>query len=428
LPRVLCILIAYLMMMNKVGPVKPSERHVILDVLRGIALLGICLANYPEFSLYTFQANDVVEVMPTANIDLIWRYFHYIFIDGKFYSLFSLLFGVGFSIILSNIAQKKQHGLAFFYRRMLVLIIIGLLHLFLLWAGDILLLYALVGLMLPLFKNTPNRKLLIISAVLIFFPIVMDAFKVLTDHRFSLMIPVEKVHQYFNAKYGLTSDNFGTWLLDGKNYSDVLKFNLCGSFIRCQEFIEDNRVFKVLGLFILGWYIGRNRLYARINEHAAILKQIRNYGFLVGLPGSCLFAWNAVNQHPLGLIASSTIYALTVLPMCFAYISMICLWYMQSKTEQWHIKFHKIIAAPGRMALTNYIGQSVIGIIIFYGIGFGFALTGLVYVELIAAGIFMFQVLFSNVWLHYFQFGLLEWIWRMLTYGKRIKNLNKVKI
>ena len=412
----------HLMTQNKIAPVQPSERHVILDVLRGIALLGICLANYQEFSLYSFQAREIVEAMPTAKIDLIWKYIHYIFIEGKFYSLFSLLFGIGFSIILSNTAQKNQYGLSFFYRRMFVLIIIGLLHLYLLWAGDILVLYALVGLLLPLFKNTPNRRLLVISAALIFFPIALDAFKVLTDHRFSLMIPVEKALHYFNVKNGINDDNFSVWLLEGKTYSDVLKFNLSGSFIRCQEFIADNRAFKVLGLFLLGWYIGRNRLYARLDEHTAVLKKIRNYGFLVGLPLSCLFAWNAVNGYPTGLIASSTIYALSVLPMSFAGISAVCLWYVNGNLKRQDKKIFKIIAAPGRMALTNYIGQSAIGMVIFYGIGCKLALSvGLVYVELIAAGVFMFQLLCGNLWLRFFRFGPLEWIWRMFTYGKWLK-------
>ena len=85
------------------------------------------------------------------------------------------------------------------------------------------------------------------------------------------------------------------------------------------------------------------------------------------------------------------------------------------------MKIFKIFAAPGRMALTNYVGQSVIGIIIFYGVGFKLALTGLIYVELIAAGVFIFQVLYSNLWLRYFRFGPLEWIWRMMTYGKVIE-------
>ena len=409
------------MMPNKIYPVASSERHAILDVLRGIALLGICLANYPEFSLYTFQAKETVEAMPTAAADCIWKYFHYIFIDGKFYSLFSLLFGIGFSIIISNMAQKNQNGFAVFYRRMCILAIIGFLHLICLWAGDILLLYALVGLLLPLFRNVPNKKLLVISAILIFLPIVLDTFKLLTDYRFSLMTPVEKAIHYFHEQNGITGDNFGVWLLEGKCYSDVIKFNIPGAFIRCQEFIEGNRAVKVLGLFILGLYVGRNRFYARLDEHISVLKKIRFYGFLWGLPFSCLFAWNEVNQRPLGLIASTTVYALSVLPMSFAYISAICLWY----TKHRDMEIFKILAAPGRMALTNYIGQSALGMVIFYGIGFQLALTGLVYVEMIAAGAFILLVLCSSVWLRYFRYGPLEWLWRMLTYGKWLK-INKL--
>ena len=404
------------MMLNKDGPVNLSERYVILDVLRGIALLGICLANYQEFSLYSFQDKAVVEAMPTASIDHIWTYFHYIFIEGKFYSLFSLLFGIGFSIILSKITENNQYGFAVFYRRMMILAIIGFMHLILLWAGDIVVLYALVGLLLPLFRNVSDKKLLIISAALLCFPIALDTFKVLTDHRFTLMIPVEKALLYLNAKNGITSDNFSLWLLEGKSYPEVLKFNLSGSFIRCQEFIEGSRAFKVLGLFILGLYVGRNKLYARLNEHTALLKKIRNVGFWAGLPLSCLFAWNAVDGH-LGLIAGSTIYALSVTPMSLSYIAAICLWFMKHQDK----KIFTIMAAPGRMALSNYIGQSVMGMILFYGIGFKLALTGLVYVVMMAAGVFVLQVVCSNVWLHYFRFGPLEWIWRMLTYGQWLR-------
>ena len=407
-------------MLNKASPVETSERYVILDVLRGIALFGICLANYPEFALYTFQGRELVEAMPTAHADHIWKYFHYIFIEGKFYSLFSLLFGIGFSIIISNIARKNLNGFSVFYRRMLALALIGFLHLLFLWAGDILLLYALLGLLLPLFWKTTNRKLLIYSAVLIFFPIVIETFRVMTDHRFSLEILAIKANQYFNAQTGINDENFGVWLLEGRNYSDVLKFNLPGSFIRCQEFIVGNRVFKVLGLFLLGLYIGRNRMYARLEAYKIILKKIRNYGFLIGLPLSCFFAWNEINNHPVGLVASSVIYALSVIPVCFAYISTICLWYMKHQD----LKIFKIAAAPGRMPLTNYIGQSLAGMIIFYGIGFRLAIMGLVYVVMIAAGVFVLQILFSNLWLHYFRFGPIEWIWRMITYRKWLK-INK---
>ena len=103
------------------APVKASERHVILDALRGFALLGICLANFPEFSLYTFQKPETTEAMPTAEIDKVIRFLQYLFVDGKFYTIFSLLFGIGFSIIISNAAKKGTDGFRIFYRRMIVL-------------------------------------------------------------------------------------------------------------------------------------------------------------------------------------------------------------------------------------------------------------------------------------------------------------------
>ncbi len=131
-------------------PVIPKERHIILDALRGFALFGICLANYPEFSLYTFLSQEVTHAMPTAGTDTVVKYLQYIFIDGKFYTIFSLLFGIGFSIILSNTVRKNRDGMKIFYRRMSVLLFIGLFHLIFLWAGDILILYAFTGFFLPL--------------------------------------------------------------------------------------------------------------------------------------------------------------------------------------------------------------------------------------------------------------------------------------
>ena len=112
--------------MISVNPVSSKERFIILDALRGLALLGICLANYPEFSLYTFQSAETIESMPTAGIDKTVRYLQYFFIDGKFYTIFSLLFGIGFSIILSNAQRKSANGFHIFYRRMFVLL--SLIH------------------------------------------------------------------------------------------------------------------------------------------------------------------------------------------------------------------------------------------------------------------------------------------------------------
>lgn len=303
-----------------------------------------------------------------------------------------------------------------FYRRMVILLFIGLFHLLFLWAGDILILYAFVGLFLPLFKNISNKKLVVWSAVLILFPILIDAGVVLFG--WNLAAPAIRATQYFHGLAGITEENFPVWLVESNTYLDVLKFNLAGSFIRMQEFIDGNRLFKVLGLFLFGLYIGRNKLYADLAANKMLLKKVLTYGSIVGFPTSVLYAISAMNNQPLGLVMHSAIYAVSVIPLSLAYISAICLLYLKNK----ELRLFKLLAAPGRMALTNYLFQSVFGMIIFYGIGFGLgATTGLVYVELIAAGVFLIQLTYSYIWLYYNQFGPLEWGWRMLTYGKRLK-------
>jgi uncharacterized protein len=401
---------------NKTGPVGSSERYAILDVLRGIALFGICLANCGEFSLYTFQTKEVVEAMPTAGIDRIIKFLQYLFIDGKFYTLFSLLFGIGFSIILSNAAKKGGNGTKTFYRRMTVLTVIGLFHLIFLWAGDILILYAVAGLFLPLFRKVPDKKLILFAVLLLLFPVAIDG--LVTLFNLNLSAPVISATQYLHGKAGITEENFPVWLVEKESYVDILKFNSAGAFIRVQEFIEGNRIFKVFGLFLLGLYVGRNRIYASLNDNKKLLKQVIRYGLLTGLPTSILYAWESTSGHPFGLVGHSIIYAISVVPLSLAYAAIICCWYQKNKER----KLFNVLAAPGRMALTNYIMQSVSGIIIFYGIGFGLgAKTGLGEVELIAAGIFLFQILYSYIWLRNFQFGPLEWCWRTLTYGKRLK-------
>lgn len=398
---------------NTVGPIRSGERYILLDALRGLALFGICLANFSEFSLYSFLKEDAAAGMSTAGIDGVVRYLQYVFIDGKFYTLFSLLFGIGFSIIISNAVRKQVNGFPIFYRRMGILLLIGFVHLMFIWSGDILMLYALLGLFLPLFRNMSNKGLLTTAAFLLLLPIVIDSIIGITGINPSAA--VVRVQQYYCARYGITDDNFAYWLRDADNYPDVFKFLIQGAFVRMQEFIDGNRAFKVMGLFLLGFYIGRNRLYARLDENKELLKRITLWGFIIGLPLSLLYAWSGMNSHPWGVIGHTLLYTVSIYPMGLAYASGFSLCYLHKKDQ----RIFRMLAAPGRMALTNYIGQSVWGMVIFYGIGFGFgADTGLIYVLLIAIGVYVIQVAFSHLWLHFFQFGPLEWIWRKLTYGK----------
>lgn len=402
--------------MNNLSPVGSSERYLILDVLRGLAILGICMANYPEFSLYTFQPDDVTAGMSCAGIDYALRYLLSVFIDGKFYTLFSLLFGIGFSIIIGNAARKGINGFLIFYRRMLVLLLIGFLHLMFVWSGDILMLYALMGMLLPLFRNLSDRGILTVAAVFLLLPVAVDFLSAVAGIRLSA--PAVEEQWYWCDRYGITEENFGFWLRDAESYGQVLQFLVQGAWVRMYEFIEGNRYFKVLGLFLLGFWIGRNHLYANLERVRPLLRRVTLYGILFGLPLSVLYAWSSVNGHPWGMVAHTAIYTVSVYPLGFAYLSGICLLYRRWK----NCGIWKWFAIPGRMALTNYIGQSFIGIFLFYGIGLGWgAGIGLVHTEVIALTVYLFQVVFSRLWLNEFRFGPLEWMWRMLTYGKVLK-------
>lgn len=405
-------------MKANIMPTSASKRHVFLDALRGFALLGVCMANYPEFSLYSFQPEAVAAALPGAKIDNVVKFLMYVFIDGKFYTLFSLLFGIGFSIIIQHAAERGANGFRIFYRRMIILALIGCTHLMLVWSGDILLLYALLGMLLPLFRNMPDRKMLWIAAALLAIPVAIDALCEAAGI-FLAKYPYEMWWTTAHA-YGIGEENFGLWLRDAADYRDVYAFLMQGAWERLYEFVEGNRYFKVMGLFLIGFSIGRNKIYANLGAHKEMLRRAAFWGCAVGLPMSAVYAISGAGSHPFGDAAHSLLYALSVYPLGFGYAALLGLFCLGHKN--WVV--WRIFAAPGRMALTNYISQSLIGMALFYGIGMGLgASMGLGQTELVAIAVFAFQILFSMSWLSVFKFGPLEWIWRMLTYGKWLNPL-----
>ena len=388
-----------------IGPTTERQRYIILDALRGLALMGIALANFPEFALWTFLRGEEQAVMPTAVIDRVVRFFQYMLVDGKFYTIFSLLFGIGFSLILA------RHGRKLFVRRVFILMVIGFLHLMFIWSGDILLLYAIGGLLLTLFIRLKDKTLLVLALALILIPIGLDALTEFGGIDFAS--PFYQAWWNQAEAQGINEGNFATWLRDAHSYDQVFAFLTQGAYERIWEFVEGHRLPKVVGLFILGYLIGKHRLYTRLQELP--LWRIFLCTAAFALPLSALYAWSAVNDHPWGRTIHSLLYAFSVIPLAIVYITGICKLYLRKQEST----LFRSIAAPGRMALSNYISQSVVGIILFYGLGFDLGTTfGLVHIELTALVVFVIQVLLSQLWLHYFHFGPLEWLWRMMTYGR----------
>ena len=402
---------------NQQGPTTAKERHVILDALRGLALLGIALANFPEFALWTFLSAKEQQAMATAGIDSVVRYMQYLLVDGKFYTIFSLLFGVGFSLILS------RHPVSLFVRRMLILAVIGFCHLMFIWSGDILLLYACGGLLLPLFIRLKDKVLLMVAVLLIVLPVGLDALMEFAGIDFAR--PFYDAWWAEATRQGITEENFATWLRGADSYPQMFAFLCQGACERMWEFVEGHRLPKVVGLFMLGYLIGKHRLYARLGELP--LRKACSIAFVVGVPTSILYAWSATQGHLWGQTVHSLLYAVSVIPMAAGYVTAMCLWYQNYQLSarpkdacyQRDARIFNWLAAPGRMALSNYISQSLVGVLLFYGLGLGLGCSfGLVYVELTAFVVFVLQIIVCKWWLRHFRFGPLEWVWRMLTYGR----------
>jgi uncharacterized protein len=144
---------------------------------------------------------------PTWNSDAILATLEQVFINGKFYSLFSLLFGIGFSIILIRNEAKGINPLKIFYRRLFVLLLIGAIHLFVFWEGDILMLYAMIGMVLPLFRKMTDKTLITIAITLILSPIVIDLISVLLN--VSLGTGFEALAMKIDQHHGLPLDKDG---------------------------------------------------------------------------------------------------------------------------------------------------------------------------------------------------------------------------
>ena len=235
-------------------PTSAKERYAVLDALRGLALLGIALANFPEFGLWTFLSAEQQTALPTAEVDRWVRFAQYMLVDGKFYTIFSLLFGVGFSLIL------MRHSRTLFIRRMLILVAIGFLHLMFVWNGDILLLYAVGGLLLTLFVRWSDRVLLCTALGLILLPVGLEVMG------WSLAGPLYERWWAVATANGITEGNFATWLRDAHSYPEIFAFLQQGAVECMWEFADGHRLPKVLGLFMLGYLIGKHRLYARLKE------------------------------------------------------------------------------------------------------------------------------------------------------------------
>lgn len=384
--------------------ISKGDRFEVLDALRGFALFGILLANILQWSAYAFMPPD--QRLALAGVEgLRWQYFfHHVFVDGKFYTIFSLLFGVGFALQLSRLERRGLDGLAIFRRRLLILLGIGLVHMVLIWDGDILTFYALIGLLLPLFRNWSDRALLIAAAALIFVaPFVGHSIFEALGWR-----PHQSIAAFADrmfVDFGGNPADPVAWLRR-EDPSAFFAVVLSAWPYAISTRLESWRIPKLLGIMLLGLLLGRRLTAGKLLEDKRLLRGTVIGGLIVGLPFS--LAYGLIPD--LGQVSIPSLVGTVPLALALA-AGFVLVW----PRWKWALR---IFVAPGRMALTNYLLQTILGITIFYGIGFG--LVGHLQplgIYAVAVAIFTFQILFSNWWLAHHDQGPMERLWRVLTYA-----------
>jgi len=400
-------------------PISNLDRIEFLDILRGMSIFFIFTANITFFAgLWLFDADSSIREINWAS-DEVLPYLHYVLVDGKFYSIFSLLFGIGCVIQYNNATSKGKSFAAFFRKRMFWLLVIGLIHLCLFWPGDILTLYALLGFVLVWFVDKSNKTLLITAAILILIPIANLAFIYIAELPypepfFNLQT---EIYGYFNMPLveidGALRGDFRAYLLN-ENILDFFKMNLGNTFVRIGMILLEGRIFKVFGIFLIGIWAGRKILNGNLLTNKPFLKKIFWIGLIFGLPFNLMrsylefYAEDVVTTKFL----HSTCYALGTVPVALSIAASLALFCVNGSS------FLRLFASVGKTALTCYLVHTLAGIIIFYGFGFQLAgKYGFTIVMIIAVIVFTGQVIISRIWLKYFKFGPVEWVWRKLVYG-----------
>ncbi len=439
-------------------PIAPAQRIESVDVLRGVAIFGILLANmyyyaYPFYMRYA-QYLEWIEEDPTGHlIDRLAYNVSVTFFSDPLYTLFSLLFGFGMAMMMTRSDDPSKEFASLFLRRMVALLLIGVGHVVLLWHGDILITYAINGTLLLLFRRRAQRTLLMWGCVLVvagacirLAPEVL-LFAATRAHPPSAtqpspvrrttkpVVPATASAPATSSAPTTTSapttqpdlvEAFDTWLRTSVETYEQ------GSFPRTmRQRIVDYIIWTllllwhqyptVLGMMVLGVYAHRQEIFRDPQRHLGLLRGLALLGLVVGI-GGCAWHVYARVSCPLGPmkpvdLAGAVGFAVGGPFLCLGIASSFVLLLRAASWQRWSAP----IAYVGRMSLSSYLLQSLICSLIFNGYGLGYYATlgpaaGLV----LAVAIYAAQVPMSVWWLRTFRFGPIEWLWRTLTYGRSL--------
>lgn len=375
-----------------------------IDIARGFAVLGMLTVNMLSFSGYSH--------VPLREMDLAHRFvvwFIKFTAEAKFYPLFAFLFGWGAAIQMRRAAEREAPFAPLYVRRLIILLLIGLVHAVFVWEGDILVTYALLGLPLLLFRRRSDRTILLTAIVCILIPVLLSMPGPAASIRDLHTRAVTPLQQGMMEGY---HDNL---------YADGSYPAMVEQRLKALGFSYGNIIYwapHIFGMFLLGLYAGRRRMFYTIGGHLALFRRTMWVGLAVGLPLTFIFvtASGSPNLVPAAYRELAVRGARTIggSALCLLYISGIVL---LTRKRRWMQRLSPL-AFVGRAALSNYLLQSVICTLVFYGYGLGlYGELGPAVTILLTLLLFRAQVGLSRWWMQQHRFGPAEWLWRSLAYG-----------
>jgi len=389
--------------MNQAQPIPQNSRIVIVDIIRGFALFGVLIANLTGFITFALPEKEGA-LLVTTPVDKFTEHFVSLFIEGKFITIFSMLFGYGFGVLIERVAQRGVQVNRFFTRRMIILLLFGLVHLAI-WWGEILNVYAMAGLLMLLFRKMETKKLLWWGLILLFIGgTFIQALKILL-----LPPPGEKLDSLL-AYYEKCMLSGNLWSIIKGNYT-------ISAYFFVERWSQYRDVAEALGKFLLGYYVFRSGYLTAITSHIKLIRKV----FSIALVIAILYLAKKIALDIFGgkpeakpvLIIDYLASNAGILSFSLVY----CTFLVKLYHKMPGLKIFKGLASVGMMSLTNYLSQTIFYLIFFYG--FGFAMIGKLHLQWIipvAVLLFSLQVVISMFWVKRFRFGPAEWIWRMLSY------------
>lgn len=397
---------------SALAPVSPEERIALLDVLRGLALLGILIMNMPLFGAPWCSFAIEPKLFP-GWYDRAASFVTELFIGGKANAIFSFLFGLGMALQLQRAAASGGGFALVYLRRIAVLFAVGAAHALLLWNGDILHVYAILGLLLLAVRRSSDRVVFTLIALSLVAPTLRAAWGLYAQERpphsvsHFAQLAQEQMRIYQQGAYleqvAARVGDFREWYAPTRRLQGAIMG------------------FPLLAVtMLLGFHAGRRRLLEDVAANAPRIRRMMWWCLGLGLLAAVGFATLHALHRPTGRPTVSgfmggLLFTLNRPLLCIAYIGAIALLFQRDRVR----RALSPLVNVGRMPLTNYLMQTLIATTLFNSYGFGlFGKVGPALGLLITAAIYAAQVAYSNWWMARFRFGPLEWLWRAATYGK----------